>query len=77
MKDFLKMDLMTRKMLVSIEQHEHSLAHREALTSITSWKMDKPCIDSSLIHAFEKEKEYWQKILTRIIEVIKFLSKKA
>ena len=38
--------------------------------------MDKPCIDSSLIHAFKK-KEYWQKILTRIIEVIKFLSKKA
>ena len=36
----------------SIEQHEHSLAHREALTSITSWKMDKPCIDLSLIHAF-------------------------
>ena len=59
---------------VYIEQHEHSLAHREALTSITSWKMDKPCIDLSLTRAFEKEKEYWQKILTRIVEVIKFLS---
>ena len=56
-----------------LQQHKKSPDHRSALIAITNWELEKSSINSNLTHAIQKEMDYWQQILTRIVEVIKFL----
>lgn len=56
-----------------IKQYEHSAIHRVCVqTRIRRRRIHKP-IDSS-VNQFNKEREYWVKLLLDVVLVIKFLS---
>lgn len=57
-----------------IQSHENNATHRVCVQTLISRRRIHGRIDTSLEITFNKEKEYWKKVLERIVSVIKFLS---
>lgn len=57
-----------------MKAHEDSLTHRERVQTLISRRRTHGQIDSSLEIQFNKEQEYQNNVLRRVISVIKFLS---
>lgn len=57
-----------------MKMHEDSATHRACVQTLISRRRIHGRIDSSLEIQFNKEKDYWTKVLQRVVSVIKFLS---
>ncbi|XP_033212222.1 zinc finger MYM-type protein 1-like [Belonocnema kinseyi] len=57
-----------------IQSHENSATHRECVQTLISRRRVQGRIDTSLEITFNKEREYWIKVLQRVVSVIKFLA---
>ncbi|XP_075036084.1 WD repeat domain phosphoinositide-interacting protein 2 isoform X2 [Mixophyes fleayi] len=57
-----------------ISEHEKSNGHRTSMVTWISRGKDLGRIDSIMEIEFTKEKEYWAKVLQRVVSTIKFLS---
>ena len=60
----------------TLEQHESSISHRDAV--ILSLRLLKPegRVDSQLALQIDSEKQYWRHVLQRVVSVIKFLAER-
>ena len=58
---------------LALQQHEQSSDHRTALISFINRQCQKQCIDATLKQEISKEKLYWEKVLERIVEVVRFI----
>ena len=56
-----------------IESHSRSDEHRQALTDCTIRKSISGRIDKNLVIQFEKECSYWRIVISRCVDVVKFL----
>lgn len=59
-----------------IKLHESSAEHRASLSSWLARVSAKGCIDEKLQKQMNEEKIYWQSVLRRVVEVIKFLAQR-
>ncbi|XP_033223026.1 zinc finger MYM-type protein 1-like [Belonocnema kinseyi] len=57
-----------------IQSHENSATHRECLQTLINRRRVQGRIDTSLEITFNKEREYWIKVLQRVVSVIKLLA---
>ncbi len=57
-----------------IQFHENNTKHRVCVQTLISRRRIYGGIDTSLEVTFNKEREYWMKVLQRVVSVIKFLS---
>lgn len=56
-----------------MKMHENNATHRACVQTLIKRRRTHGRIDSSLQIQFYKEKEYWMKLLERVVSVIKFL----
>lgn len=59
-----------------LTRHEESTPHRQAIISLLNLKNKNARVDSQLVSQIETEQKYWRLLLTRIIEVVKFLAER-
>jgi len=59
-----------------IDMHERSLAHFESIQYCRRWKTKQSLIDTQHQQQIQKEKAYWGKVLSRVVEVVKFLGER-
>ena len=59
-----------------IDMHECSLAHFESIQYCRRWKTKQSLIDTQHQQQIQKEKAYWGKVLSRVVEVVKFLGER-
>ncbi|CAH0405833.1 unnamed protein product [Chilo suppressalis] len=57
-----------------IQSHENNATHRVCVQTLISRRRVQGRIDTSLEITVNKEREYWVKVLQRVVSVIKFLS---
>jgi hypothetical protein len=57
-------------------EHENSEQHRNSIVSSISLGRAKGRMDSALATEFEKERQYWRNVLTRVVAVVRFLSQR-
>ena len=60
-----------------LKEHENSDSHRKAVCTLSSWVNISKRIDSQLILQHDTECKYWQRVLTRVVAVVKFLAKRS
>lgn len=58
----------------ALKEHENSGEHKKCLLVFCKRESNAGRIDTNLQIALNKEQEYWQDVLKRIVEVIKFLT---
>ena len=56
--------------------HEQTAAHRNALISILNRQNEKQRVDAQLTKELKDEKDYWTKVLERIVAVISFIAER-
>lgn len=56
--------------------HEQGFSHRDAISSFYLLTNKVARVDQKLMEQLEEETTYWEKVLDRIIEVIKFLAER-
>ena len=59
-----------------IHVHERSSAHFESIQSCRRWKTKLGLIHSQHQKQIQKEEAYWGRVLSRVIEVVKFLGER-
>ena len=59
-----------------LQQHERSAEHRSALITFINRQCQNQCIDANLKQEICKERLYWEKVLKRVVEVVRFLSER-
>ncbi|KAG8173322.1 hypothetical protein JTE90_003637 [Oedothorax gibbosus] len=59
-----------------LHQHENSEDHRAAVFSFSQRSAAANRIDCSFVEQQEEECRYWEKVLTRVVAVIKFISQR-
>ena len=57
-------------------RHEESSSHRQAMILLLSRKDKGERIDSQLVQQMEEERDYWHKVLQRIVETVWFLAER-
>jgi hypothetical protein len=60
----------------SILRHEESSSHRQHLVSMLARKDKSGRVDAELVKQIEAEREYWQTVLQRVVETIRFLAER-
>ena len=59
-----------------VQAHEQSLAHRNALIAMLNRGSEKQRVDSQLVEEVNSEREYWTRVLERIVAVITFIAER-
>eukprot|EP00794_Sanderia_malayensis_P015939 gene15939-biopygen13560 len=59
-----------------IHVHERSSAHFESIQSCRRWKTRQSLIDTQHQQQIQKEEAYWGSVLSRVVEVVKFLGER-
>eukprot|EP00794_Sanderia_malayensis_P003780 gene3780-biopygen3227 len=59
-----------------IHVHERSSAHFESIQSCRRWKTRQSLIDTKHQQQIQKEEAYWGSVLSRVVEVVKFLGER-
>lgn len=59
-----------------ILRHEESSSHRQCLISMLARKNKRGRVDAELVKQIETERAYWQNILQRVVEIIRFLAER-
>ena len=59
-----------------IESHDRSQQHRKSFSDMIIRKSKGFRIDNQLVDQFESECNYWNEVIMRCVNVIKFLSKR-
>ena len=63
-----------KKAAQRIQMHENSETHRTCMQALITRRRVACRVDCCLQIQFNKEKEYWIKVLPRVVSVVKFLS---
>lgn len=61
---------------VCIRAHERSVSHLFAIQKATNLKTDEARVDVNAVKQYNAERKYFQSVLERVIEVIKFLAER-
>lgn len=59
-----------------LTRHEESTSHRKTMVALLARKKKGQRIDTAIVKEMESKKQYWRKLLQRIVEVIKFLAER-
>lgn len=59
-----------------IRRHEETVSHKQAVLTVLIRRKKNLRVDCELVQQVESEKKYWQTLLRRIVEVIKFLAER-
>ena len=60
----------------AISRHEQSAEHQKSVTGVLIRKQQKHRIDIQLEHQYNQERDYWIKVLDRVVATIKFLAER-
>ena len=59
-----------------IHVHERSSAHFDSIQSCRRWKTKHSLVDTQHQKQIQKEEAYWGRVLSRVVEVVKFLGER-
>ena len=61
---------------VRISEHENLKSHLEAITILAKLGITQARIDQSLARQEAEQSQYWQKVLSRVVSIIKFIAER-
>ena len=59
-----------------ISEHENSSSHREALMTLSMMKSSNQRIDQQVLVQFNKQRQYWNDVLKRVVASVQFLAER-